>query len=122
LQVMNKDLAGLSLISGLHEVQASLIWGDCRMYLNGSYGDPVITGDRDCIYRGEPTTLARLGPEPGVAFALAERLTPGRAIPEVAAETLCDVPSEHGSDVLVALGHAAVGPAHELHRGALGDA
>jgi hypothetical protein len=41
---MNEDLAGLSLTSGLHEVQASLIWGDCRMYLNGAYGDLPLTG------------------------------------------------------------------------------
>jgi hypothetical protein len=83
LQVMNEDLAGLALISGLHEVQTSLIWEECRIYLNGAHGDPGITGDRDCIYRGEPTTLSRLGPEL-YKRALTERMSnePTSTMPE----------------------------------------
>jgi hypothetical protein len=74
----------------------------------------------------EPPILVR------VAQATVRWLHRGRLRGEILSFTLADiqqelikvmrdVAAEESGDVLVALGHAAVGPADELHRGALRD-
>lgn len=58
---------------------------------------------------------------PTTSAGLLDLLRTFGVVPEESVNALGDVAPEDCRDVLVALGHAAVGPTHELHHRALGN-